>query len=571
MKDAPYWVAVIAGIVVILVIFVIMKRKKVVAMQEPFVGETALETYFEGDSSTIPSKDKVYIYLSSFSSTQSDRSTSIFSGSGVPIWRSLVNEDVLFNVIGTDLPSSIKTGLPMKGTRLVGPPSENAAAPNTGYVLPSFTVAWYAKWKSLDFDTEAPIILFRMFAENPNHVQLSVREVDSNTVSFDAVVGNASSTYSWNIPKTTLLTQGAGTLYTFIYNREEKKISFNIGSSIKYPRVLTESTIVKLGNTPMDINFNQNWDADLKAFMFYRDALVDMPSIDNYMAEQASGKTQLLSTVDVQKAELEQTLQSCALNDEELAGLRDELNLTREQLYNIRMKLRACTQPPENIDPATFRRWQIKDGLYPGQYTNLEQCKELDIKNLDDIKSRLARTLIDAFVRPIKDAVSKPTTSAPATTAAPAAPPTAQTTTKPKFPPTLYTTFPNDGFKKETTDPKSTYLPTPYPEQPATEPWKLKEFITKYGQQEPIQQATIATAQLLPSSGIPTATLLPRPETSSTGLTLVYGDQTKTDTVTGAQYTSSIATPATAPATTSATVTATAPTGIVDKVLSWFN
>lgn len=631
MKNAPYWTAVVVGLVAILVIFFIVKRKQkadvenfvdstdvarlallagssptvrnlvstgiqnvVNATSGSTVGTTSSPapstltqaTYYEGTKSTIPSMDKLYIYLSSFSGIQSDGSTSVFSGAGVPVWRSLVNEDVVFNVIGTDLPATIENGLPMKGTRLVGPPSENAAYPNTNYVLPSFTIAWYAKWKSLDFDTEAPIILFRMFAENPNHVQVSVREVDSNTVSLDAVVGNASSVYSWNIPKTTLLTQGTGTLYAFVYNREEKKISFNIGSTIKYPRVLTDPVVVKLGNTPMDINYNQNWDADLKAFMFYRDALLDFNSMDNYMIEQASGKNLLLSTVTTQQAALAEQLKSCSLTDGELAGLRDELNLTREQLYNIRLKLRQCTQKPENIDPHAFRRWQIKNGLYPGDYSKLNQCKDLNVRNFDEIKQNLAGALINLFARP----------SAPQT----------QTTKSSTFPPTLYTEFPNDGFKKQTTDPNTAFIPSPYPDgiaKPPTgsssgstttkssEPWRLKEMITNFGQKEPIQQsASIANAQIVqnhsslpahthpeiavllakysasasgtgtaPSSTttssmsgvpgkmeteIPEATLLPRPEVSNSGVPLVYGDYSSEDSVYEAKYTNTIANPA---------------------------
>lgn len=599
MKNAPYWTAVLVGVLVVIVIFIMVKRKEKLealsieeaqqaADMEKFVGTLTLDNYYEGDKSTIPYKDKVYIYLSSFSGTQSDHATSVYSGSGVPMWRSLVNEDVYFNVIGTDLPSTLANGLPMKGTRLVGPPSENAAYPNTAYVLPSFTIAFYAKWKTLDFDTDAPIILFRMFAENPNHVQVSLKEVDSNNVSLDVVVGNASSVYSWTIPKTTLLTQGTGTLYTFVYNKEEKKISFNIGSTIKYPRVLTDAAVVKLGNTPMDINFNQNWDADLKSFMFFRDAITDFSTLDSYMVDQASGKNMIASSVDQQTAALQETLKACSLNDEELAGLRDELNLTREQLYNIRLKLRQCSQKPEDIAPNAFRRWQIKDGLYPGQYDNLNQCKDLNVKNVDEIKSNLASVLINMFASPLKKAVTGGSTSSSST-----------------FPPTLYTTFPNKGFKTQTTDPKSTYLPTPYPDQAATAPtpvstapWKLKELVTKFGQTEPIQQATqIATAQLLPTASsttsstsatsstassstasatqIPDATVLPRPQVSDVGVKLVYGDPTKTDQVTGAQFTTSIASPTTTgtvtttvnPSTTSTTISGTSTQNVATSSL----
>lgn len=569
MTNAPYWTAVIVGLVIIVVIFIIMKRKEKTQADsiEKFVGEVVaptIEKYFEGDSSVIPFNDKLYIYLSTFSGLLSDHATAVYSGSGVPMWRSLVNEDVTFHVIGTNLPTSIEKGLPMKGTRLVGPPSEDAAYPNTAFVLPSFTVAWYANWKSLDFETDAPIILFRMFAENPNHVQISLREKDSTNVYLDAVIGNAANVYSWEIPKTTLLTQGAGTLYAFVYNREEKKITFNIGSSIKYPRVLPEAPTVKLGNTAMDINYNQNWDAELKAFMFYRAAISDFSTVFDYLGEQASGKMLVMSAVDTEKAELEETLKSCSLNDTELAALRDELNLTREQLYNIRLKLRACMQQPEDIDPNSFRRWEIKDGLLPGKYDNLNQCKELNVNNLDEIKSNLARTLVAMFAKPLQTAVSSGGS-------------TSATTTKTSYPPTLHTTFPNAGFKKNLSS-NSIYVATPYPQPIASQTstssktgteWKLNTINTQFGGKEPIAQA-VSTATSLTSSttsaattstsgAIPEASLLPRPESSDAGVKLLYADPSKTDTSSGTQITSSIAYPSritTTSATTAPTVSA---------------
>lgn len=567
MRNAPYWTAIIAGLVIILVMFVIMKRRQNPDKVEKFTGETettalvANAKYYEGDASTIPFKDKLYIYLSTFSGLQSDHSTAVYSGSGVPMWRSLVNEGVYFNVIGTNLPTTIEKGLPMKGTRLVGPPSEEAAYPGTGYILPSFTVAWYANWKSLDFDTDAPIILFRMFAENPNHVQVSVREVDSTTVSLDVVIGNASHVYNWSIPKTTLLTQGGATLYTFVYNREEKKISFNIGSTIKYPRVLSEAPVIKLGNTAMDINYNQNWDADLKAFMFYRTSLLDFGTMYDYLGEQASGKLLIQNSVNAEKATLEETLKSCSLNDTELAALRDELNLTREQLYNIRLKLRTCMQKPEDIDPNSFRRWEIKDGLLPGQYDNLNQCKDLNVNDLEEIKANLARSLVNAFAKPLTSAVAPK----PAAKKAP-------------YPPTLHTTFPNTGFKSNLQN-KSIYVATPYPQPEASqtatssktgEQWKLNTLITEFGKNKPVASAAttaaVITSPVKPSTttstaqAIPDAILLPRAETTDAGVKLMYADSSSTDKVEAATLTSTISYPTkVGTATASTTVTAASP------------
>lgn len=524
MKNAPYWTAVVLGMLAVLIVYLIVKQRQL--KQESFVdASTATATYYEGDSASIPFQDKLYVYLSSFSGTQSDHLTATFSGSGVPMWRSLVNEDVYFHVVGTNLPSTIEGGLPMLGTRLLGPPSENAALANTNYVLPSFTAAWFAKWKSLDFDTDAPIVLLRMFAENPNHVQISVRQIDSTTVSFDVVVGNANSVYSWSIPKTTLLSQGNGTLYAFVYNREEKKISFNIGSTIKYPRVLTETAIIKLGNTPMDLNYNQNWAADLKAFMFYRTAVSDFASLHEYLSQQASGVKLLETTTQAEKAVLEESL----LSEQDLASLRDELDLTRQQLYANRLQLRQCQQKPESIDPKSFRRWQLKDGMYPGTYDKLNQCKELNIDDLDAIKSRLSAILIKAFAGPIDAAVSSAVNT--------------------KTP--LYTTFPNASFKK-LSDP-SIYVPTPYPDKAATaKPFQLNTLITQFGQQPP---STIAEAQLLPTAPvasastpatatpIPEAQVLPRPESSTAGVTLLYADPSAGETVKTADATTTIPNP----------------------------
>lgn len=578
MKNAPYWTALIAGVIIIIMMYIIMKRKEngvKPVIEEKFVDLSNIK-YYEGDKSTIPYKDKLYIYLSSFSGMQSDHSTAVYSGSGVPMWRSLINEDVFFSVIGTNLPTTIEKGLPMKGTRLVGPPSENAAFPNTGYVLPSFTVAWYANWKSLEFETSAPIILFRMFAENPNHVQISLREVDASSISLDVVVGNASNVYSWTIPKTTLISQGAGTLYSFIYNREEKKISFNIGSTIKFPRVLTESAVVKLGNTAMDINFNQNWDADLKAFMFYRGVITDFNVMFDYLGEQASGKNLVMSVVETEKASLTETLKSCSLNDTELAALRDELNLTREQLYNIRLKLRSCMQSPENIDPNSFRRWEIKDGVVPGKYASINQCTDLNVNRLSDIKAQLARTLVTMFAKPLTAAVASQVTNS-------------TTKTQPTYPPTLHTTFPNSGFKTNLQN-KSIYVATPYPKPPASKPpttqttsnteWALRTLRTQFGTQQTTAAPAKTTSPAIASptsststSTIPEASLLPRPQTSVAGVKLLYADPSNQDKVTGAELTSSISYPTTStsasvtttvtPSTTTTTATGTAPTSSI--------
>lgn len=560
MENAPYWIAVITGLLVILVIYVIikMKAKKQIpaTTTEPFVGELTIDKYYEGDKSTIPYSDRLYVYLSSFSGIQSDHNTSVYSGSGVPMWRSLVNEDIVFSVIGTALPNTIEKGLPMIGVRLIGPPSENVAPPNTGYVLPSFTVAWYALWKSLNFDTKAPIILLRMFAENPNHVQLSVREVDANNVAFDAVVGNASTVHSWTIPKTTVITQGTGTLYSFVYNREERKITLAIGNTVTYSKDI-EAVDIKLGNTPMDINFNQNWDADLKSFMYYRAplSLTDMTSLTTYITDQASGKNLIMSSVDAEKAALEKTLQSCSLTDKELAALRDELNLTRDQLYSIKNKLRQCMNNGD-IDPETFRRWEVKNSVYPGKYTNLNQCKELEVKDLDEIKSNLANTLIRMFAAPLKKAVTKP-------------PETATGTGSPSIS-KLYTTFPNDSFKEPTTN-QSIYIGTPYPEQPAKTPpppppaetqWKLNTLITQFGTKEPIAQAS-QIVNTVKAGSIPEAQLLPKTDTSVTGLKLLYADAGDPTKVTGAQLTTAVNYPTptnSTPVQGTATITTTSTT-----------
>ncbi len=349
-------------------------------LDEPFVvgvknrSAEYSSTYYEGPYIPDGVKKLIYMYLSSYSDIMSDNKTPVYLANGSAYWRDLQKGEELFNIIGTNLPTKLRNppmfGINMSGVRMIGPPSENVAFPNSGYVLPSISVCFFAKWRTVNLT--APLILLRMYAETPNHVSVTVSPVNDTTVRLSIVCGLFSKTYDWDVPKSTLLTQGPGTLYTFVYNKDANTVTFYVGATALPPKTLDPKTDIKLSNSPIEVNYSQNWDAELQALVICRGVVTptDITSTTEYFLGLSSGKQEEVQKLKENTKQLSENLESC---NSQLPKLLAEIeNLQGEVRYNAaeitHLRKRVAIEKKACAKAAAGRKefqWLIKNGMCP--------------------------------------------------------------------------------------------------------------------------------------------------------------------------------------------------------------
>lgn len=349
------------------------QRENVDQNMEGFVSEP---TFFEGPYIPDTINNLIYMYLSSFSDTTSDNISPVYEAGGSAYWRDLKEGKELFNLIGTNLPPKLRNpptyGIPMMGVRMIGPPSENFAAPNSGYILPSISICFFGKWKSINLD--APLVLFRMYAETPNAISVTYTPIenDTNNVKLSIILGATTNVYEWVIPKTSLLTQSIGTLYCFIFDRDANTITCSVGTTNLGVQNLKEKPVIKLSNSPMEIAYTQNWDFQLQAVLLCRGVITpsDITASTDYFANLSNGKVQEILELEQEATQAKKKAETCSSKLPRLLAQID--NLKGEVMYNER-EIKELAKKLEREKVLCSRaavgdkkfQWLIKNGKCP--------------------------------------------------------------------------------------------------------------------------------------------------------------------------------------------------------------
>ena len=276
---------------------------------------------FIEDISVIPYNTKMKVYLSSFS-------TSIIGKTSAPYcpnlmrWFDLKNPSVFFNVNTASPPSSIVgKGLAMKNVILLGPPSDYLATDNSAFELNPFTLFLYASMNAPDFTNITEITIFRIYAETPNSVRLTLKpsQMVGHTI-VELVLGAERNRYVWDITTSTLLSNGNPTLYALTVdtniNSKDKTAILYIGKT-KYTADITISSPIKLGNSHMEINSFGSLNAVLYSFGFIEQKLTDteIDTLSDYMNKQQTGVERKIAETANQK-DNETAATVSALNNE---------------------------------------------------------------------------------------------------------------------------------------------------------------------------------------------------------------------------------------------------------------
>ncbi len=374
MKSVLFWSSFVIGFIVMLIVY--WQNQEARNTLETFEPTGTITPFYEGPYIPDNIKNLVYMYLSSFSDVTADNTTLSYESVGGAYWRDLKEGKELFNVIGTNLPTSLRSsvpyGLPMSGVRMIGPPSENFAYPNTGYVLPSMSICFYGRWKSVQL--EAPLLLFRMYAETPNAVSITYSPIenDADNLKLSIVLGATTNTYDWVVPKTTLLTQSAGTLYSYIYDKEANTLTCFVGSTNLGTQSLSEKPIIKLSNSPIEIAYTQNWDFHLQTVLLCRGVVTptDITATSDYFVNLSNGKTQEVAKLQQESVQVKQTLETCSSKLPrllaEIENLKGEVMYNETEMKDLRKKLEreklACIKAASG--ESKFQ-WLIKNGKCP--------------------------------------------------------------------------------------------------------------------------------------------------------------------------------------------------------------
>jgi len=340
------------------------------------VDADAPKEYIE-DISKLPKTDIMKFYLTSFSDKAlTDRAP--YSPEDFK-WYDFKEEDVSFRMVG-DIPKSIRSleatpGLDLKKLKLVGPASHTSCGRVSSVELGSFTIFVYGKLNSLVFDTERPKVVFQMFAENPNHIQWSFVDKDKANCYIEVILGNVNKVYRWSIPKSTLLSNGNITLYALTFDLKEpvSKINVYVGMN-SYSASTSSVGIVRLGNSPMEINSQVNWDFSMSAFGYFNGVLTpdDLAKWSEYFLKQSGGMAKNMKFI--QDA---YNLEVLTLN-QQLSAQTNSVGALKEELEKCQAKLPALPTLEEKR-----LKWQIMyDGASSLSSDDMKKCSVLNLSSV---------------------------------------------------------------------------------------------------------------------------------------------------------------------------------------------
>ena len=390
MGAINYWLSLLVGVLV--VVYLYRARNTHARSHENF--GTIVSGCEKGPSDThrelstdINAYDNVRFYITSLSDYvgSGEDSTGLAKSycAASSKWMNYKNIDEYFTLTSSaTVPTTLRTGtqangLPLLNVRLMGPQSDAFARPNMNYILKPFSLIYYMKINSLaGLSKEVPIVLWRMAAENPNHVELRMRQHpdDAAKVYVELVLGTATLAYRWAIPKTTILAGGNNAVYALSYDAGDA--FFYIGGT-RYPVSMTNVPTIKLGNTPVEINSNQNFDAIMYAFIWYDKAVTsaDIVALNDYFSMAVTGTLLQLQQITTQ-------------SDTEIQRLTDTVSQSSVKVNDLEQKLSECKTQIEAVSSAkkeeALSKWkvQLTDNMKREvSKKDLEQCSPAWIKN----------------------------------------------------------------------------------------------------------------------------------------------------------------------------------------------
>ncbi len=410
MKSALYWTALLVGIVI--VVWIANRQTKVIEkFQESSASDTPVTvinelsdpatftTRFVGYNTTL-ANNKVFAYLSAYTNkiTRNNNQVDVYN-SASSTWRDIVNgHDFSLRTLDntTNIPTSLTDsstnwkGLSLRGIGLIGPRSETMGSDyaNNVFEVPSFSVACYMKWNSLNTPNDGDIVLFEMFAENPNYISWTISKSDSQNVIMKVVLGDANTVHKWTIPKSTLMSNGQPTLYTLTYDKANKLITIYVGLSSTFKKTLSSVVPILLANTPIRVNSNKNMDAVLSAFVMYKDLVLggaDIQKLNSYFMDKAGGADVVLAQAQSQINE--------ATTQNQL--LQSRLSDTEHTIADLQTRLQTCqaSVPTESAAGYNkvnkYEKWSIKvDGADTDDLptSDMAKCSALKISDFGDAK-----------------------------------------------------------------------------------------------------------------------------------------------------------------------------------------
>ena len=299
------------------------------------------------DMTEIPYYDKLMFYLSSFS-TATVKKTKAPYCPNLLRWFNLRDPTVYFNVNTVTPPASVVgKGMPMKNIVLIGPPSDFLKGDDTGYDMRPFTLFFCSAMNTPDFSTSKEVVIFRIYAETPNSVRLTLKPSDlENRTQVELVLGAERNRYVWDVTTSTLVSNSNPTLYAITVdtdpNSEDKVATFYIGKT-KYTADVSITSPIKLGNSRMEINSNGNMDASMYSIGFIDHKLTesDIGKLGDYMLKQQAGGERRAIQVRIEEEEK-----------------------TKKKIEDLEKKLGQCSAPvvsaSTNEVPKKERKWLIK-------------------------------------------------------------------------------------------------------------------------------------------------------------------------------------------------------------------
>ena len=300
-------------------------------------------------------------------------------------WCDANNSEIQYFLNGANVPSQIDNdGLSVRNIMIQGPQSSSLVNPSNNYMLGSFTVIFYLNFSTITFDTNSNIILYEMFAQTPNIIRIYIEQIqnDSQNIELNVLVGESNIIYSWNIPITTMLSNGNNTLYSLVYDADQLLLTFYIGTGKNiYTSQITNQPDIILGLQQLEINSNRNLDAKILAFCYYNYALArnDIINVNNYFEQETSSIFLLQNGL----ANLQQSLSS------QNTALVNQLNQTTTIVSGLESQINnmSCPSAPVIVPPPApppKLPWQISmDGASSISDKDLQQCSPLTLQEFD--------------------------------------------------------------------------------------------------------------------------------------------------------------------------------------------
>lgn len=338
-------------------------------------------TYIE-QNSKIPNYENLMFYLSSFSDfTSYDVKQKAYQAESNKWYNHISNTDP-FNIISsTALPVSIRppNGLPLLNKQLVGPPSDQLNISNLS--MDSFTMSFLVKNNDFVFEGLNPIELFKVFVESPNYIKilLEPHATDATKVNLVTIFGSIEDRYVIPIAKLALKAGGNKVLMTVTYNKNEKpapKLYVFIGEAQFSSSAITTPPVFILGNSRIEINSTQKWDAVLYSFMYFKNTinLETHKKLIDYFELQTSGISsmveQLKQLSDNQINEINKLIESQSLTISDISS----------QLEKCKIIESKYAKDKEDKD---VQKWMVNmDGYKVVSSDDLQKCTLLKVNNI---------------------------------------------------------------------------------------------------------------------------------------------------------------------------------------------